>query len=381
MFWVTCNAGHKVERLDEQRGTISCAIPDARETDMEIAARAIGKAHPAYIVAEMSGNHNGDVERAVAIVHAAAAAGADAVKLQTYTADTMTIQADSPQFVVPPGEPWAGRHLYDLYQEAHTPWEWHPRLFEEAKKAGIAAFSTPFDATAVSLLQSLDAPAYKIASFELVDDRLLQAVAATGKPVILSTGMGGLEEIAHAVTILRQAGCQDFVLLRCTSSYPAPYWSLHLSTIPAMAQTFGCPVGLSDHSLGTTAAIVAVTLGACMVEKHLMLSRKDGGVDSHFSLEPEEFAELVHQVRRTEAMLGNPTFGPGLAEEGSILFRRSLYVVRDVEAGDQFTTANVRPIRPGFGLSPRYLDLVLGKRATRGARRGTPLSWDLLTAK
>ncbi len=337
----------------------------------------IGPGNPTYLIAELSGNHNGDLGRALETIAAAAAAGADAIKLQTYTADTITLDADGPDFVVPSG-PWQGRRLHDLYREAHTPWEWHPRLFQAAHEHGLAIFSSPFDDTAVDLLESLDAPAYKIASFELVDDALLRRVARTAKPVILSTGMATLEEIAHAIETLRAAGCPGQVVLRCTSSYPAPDASMHLATMPLLAQALGCPVGLSDHSLGTVAPVVAVTLGACMIEKHFTLSRADGGVDSHFSLEPEEFRALVRDVRRAEAMLGSPGFGPGLAEEGSIVFRRSLYVVEDVKPGETLTPANVRSIRPGFGLSPRFLPLVLGRRVRHQLSRGTPLSWDLL---
>ena len=343
-----------------------------------IGGRLVGRGQPAYLVAELSGNHNGDIERALAIVRAAAAAGANAVKLQTYTAETITIESERPEFIVPGDGPWGGRTLHDLYKEAHTPWDWHPRLFAEARAAGVAVFSTPFDATAVDFLESLGAPAYKVASFELVDDLLLRRIGATGKPVILSTGMASLEEIGHAVGTLRGAGCREMVLLRCTSSYPAPDASMMLASIPVMAEAFGCPVGLSDHSTGTTAPIVAVTLGACLIEKHLTLRRADGGVDSHFSLEPGEFSELVRDLRRAEAMVGAPTFGPGVAEEGNMVFRRSLYAVRDVAKGECFTAQNVRSIRPGFGLSPRYLDIVLGKRAACDIARGTPLSWALL---
>jgi pseudaminic acid synthase len=345
---------------------------------IRIGSRLVGPGHPAYLVAELSANHNGELSRALETIHAAAEAGADAVKFQTYTADTITIRSDRPEFVVGGPGPWAGRTLYDLYQEAHTPWEWHPKLFEEARARGLAAFSTPFDPTAVELLRRLGAPAFKVASFELVDDALLEAVAATGKPVVLSTGMATAEEILHAIGVLRDAGCRELVLLRCTSSYPAPDDAMHLSTIPQLQRMAACPVGLSDHSLGTTAPIVAVTLGGCLIEKHFTLSRKDGGVDSHFSLEPHEFRELVRDVRRVEALLGTPTFGPGIAEEGNVAFRRSLYVVADIPPGGEFTSENVRSIRPGFGLSPKYLALVLGRRAPRRIARGTPLSWDLI---
>ena len=343
-----------------------------------IGRRTVGPGHPAYLVAELSGNHNGDLDRALRTIHAAAEAGADAIKLQTYTADTLTIQSDRPEFVVGGTGPWGGRTLYDLYQEAHTPWEWHPKLFAEARSLGLDVFSTPFDAEAIKLLERLNAPAYKIASFELVDDGLLRQVAATGKPVIMSTGMATVDEISHATAVLSGAGCSEWMLLRCTSSYPAPDAEMNLLTIPVLASTFGCAVGLSDHSMGTEAAVVAVTLGACLIEKHFTLSRSDGGVDSHFSLEPSEFNSLVRDVRRAEAMLGRARLGAGVAEEGNLALRRSLFIVRDVAEGEVFTEASVRSIRPGHGLAPHYLQQVLGKRATRPVRRGTPLTWELV---
>ncbi len=338
----------------------------------------VGPGAPCFVIAELSGNHNGDLGRAVATVHAAKAAGADAIKLQTYTADTITIRSDRPEFVVPGAGPWSGRTLYDLYQEAHTPWAWHERLFAEAAAVGLEIFSSPFDDTAVDLLESLGAPAYKVASFELVDDQLLRRVAGTGKPVVLSTGMASLEEIAHAVETLRTAGCRDLVLLKCTSSYPAPDAAMNLAGLGSLAAIGRCPVGLSDHSLGIVASIVAVTLGAAVIEKHFTLDRSSGGVDSHFSLEPSEFQAMVEAVRRAQTMVGQPTFGPGLAEEGSATFRRSLYVVADVRAGDLLTPKNVRSIRPGFGLSPRYASVVIGRRAAQDAAKGTPVAWGLI---
>jgi pseudaminic acid synthase len=338
----------------------------------------VGPGHPAYLVAELSGNHNRDLGRALELIHAAAEAGANAVKLQTYTADTITIQTNRPEFTITTDGPWRGRTLHDLYDEAHTPWSWHPRLFEEAKTRGLDIFSSPFDPTAVDLLESLETPAYKIASFELVDDALLRKVGGTGKPVILSTGMASLEEIVHAIGVLRAAGCGGVIVLRCTSSYPAPDETMNLATIPLLAQVTGCPVGLSDHSRGTVAPVVAVTLGACLVEKHLTLRRADGGVDSGFSLEPGEFRALVCGVRQAEAMMGEARFGPGVAEEGNATLRRSLYVVEDVPEGGLFTEQNIRSIRPGFGLAPRYLDLILGRRALRPIGRGTPMRWEFL---
>ena len=347
----------------------------------QVGRRTVGAGAPCFIVAELSGNHNGDLGRAVATIEAAADAGAHAIKLQTYTPDTMTIRSNRPEFIVPGNGPWGGRRLWDLYQEAHTPWSWHPRLFDTARRAGLEIFSTPFDATAVSLLESLDAPAYKIASFELGDDALLQRVAATEKPIILSTGMANVEEIGHAVAILQAAGVIDLVVLRCTSSYPAPDAAMHLATLPVLASMTGCPVGLSDHSTGIVAPVVAVTLGAVMIEKHFTLDRTAGGVDSHFSVEPAELKQLVEAVAAAEAMVGKPTFGPGVAEEGSVVFRRSLYVVEDIGAGEPFTERNIRSIRPGHGLSPRYASIVLGRRAAVTVRQGTPLSWDVMAPK
>ena len=338
----------------------------------------VGRGAPCFLIAELSGNHNGDLGRAVATVQAAKAAGAHAIKLQTYTPDTITIRSDRAEFVVPGHGPWGGRTLYDLYQEAHTPWAWHERLFAEAASAGLEIFSSPFDDTAVDLLESLGAPAYKIASFELVDDRLLRRVAATGKPVVVSTGMASVEEVAHAIGVLREAGTGDLVLLKCTSSYPAPDGAMNLAGMAALATIGQCPVGLSDHSLGIVAPVVAVTLGASVIEKHFTLDRSAGGVDSHFSLEPAEFQAMAEAVGRAEAMIGSPRFGPGLAEEGSLTFRRSLYVVNDVAPGDLLTVDNIRSIRPGFGLSPRHASVVLGRRATRPAERGTPVTWELI---
>jgi N-acetylneuraminate synthase len=350
-----------------------------QESFITIGDRRVGAGSPAYIVAELSGNHNGDLGRAVETIHAAADAGADALKLQTYTADTLTINCNRPDFIVGGTGPWAGMSLYELYRVAHTPWEWHRQLFEVAESRGLQIFSTPFDVTAVQFLTDLGAPAFKIASFELVDDALLRAIAATGKPVIASTGMSSLEEIAHAVAVLREAGAGELLMLQCTSSYPAPDGAMHLATLERLAEVTECPVGLSDHSLGSTAAVVAVTLGACFIEKHFTMSRADGGVDSHFSLEPAEFRGLVADVRRAEAMRGVATFGPGVSEEGSAVFRRSLYIVEDVRAGAPLTAQNVRSIRPGFGLAPRYLDTVLGRRAVHDIARGTALSWDAIS--
>lgn len=353
--------------------------PMGQAKRVRVGSKDLGEGLPAYLVAELSANHNGSFERAVETVRAAARSGADAIKLQTYTADTLTIKSDRPDFVVPGTGTWGGRTLYDLYEEAHTPWEWHSPLFEEASRLGLDIFSTPFDDSAVRFLESLGAAAYKIASFELVDDELLAAVAGAAKPVILSTGMATKEEISHAVDVLRRSGADKPILLTCTSSYPAPDDAMNLRTIPALARDTDCLIGLSDHSMGTEAPVVAVALGACMIEKHFTLNRADGGVDNHFSLEPAEFRRMVDDVRRAEAMLGRPTFGGGTAEEGSRVFRRSLYVVTDVAAGETLTRDNVRSIRPGYGLAPRFLPEVLGRRAKRDLERGTAVSWDLLS--
>jgi N-acetylneuraminate synthase len=344
---------------------------------IEIGGRRIGPDEPIYVVAELSANHGHDYERAAQLVRAAAEAGADAIKLQTYTAETMTIDSREPPFVID-GTLWAGRTLYDLYEEAHTPWEWHGPLRDLAAEQGVHLFSTPFDASAVDFLEELGVPAYKIASFEIVDLPLLRRIGATGKPVIASTGMASLGEIEEAVTTLRGAGTTELVLLHAVSAYPAPPESMNLSTIPALAETFGTLVGLSDHTLGTAVPVAARMLGACVVEKHFTLARADGGPDAEFSLEPDEFRAMVDALRVAEAARGRVRFGIEAAESESIVFRRSLFVVEDIAAGEPFTDQNTRVIRPGFGLHPRHLDDVLGRRAARDARRGTPLSWSLV---
>jgi N-acetylneuraminate synthase len=352
-----------------------------RESDsapnlLHLGKRQVGPGHPVYVVAELSANHSGSLETAVELVRAAQAAGADAIKLQTYTADTLTIRCDRPEFRIGGGTLWDGRTLYDLYQEAMTPWEWHAELFTEARRLGIGCFSTPFDASAVDFLEQFNPPAHKIASFELVDHALLRKVAATRRPVILSTGMATLEEISEAVTALRQAGCRELALLKCTSSYPAPAEEANLRTISHLAAAFNCPVGLSDHTLGIACPVVAVSLGACLIEKHFTLSRKTPGPDSAFSLEPAEFAEMVRAIRVAEAALGSVHYGLSPAEEKSRVFRRSLFAVADIAAGESFTEQNVRSIRPGHGLAPRELPKLLGKRAARAIARGEPLSWE-----
>ncbi len=343
---------------------------------LHLGQRQVGPGHPSYLVAELSANHAGKREVALQLVWAAHEAGADAVKLQTYTADTLTIRCDRPEFRIAGGTLWDGRTLYDLYQEAATPWEWHADLFAEARRLGMGCFSTPFDASAVDFLETLNPAAHKIASFELVDHALLRKVAATRRPVILSTGMATLEEITEAVTTLREAGCRELALLKCTSSYPAPAEEANLRTIGHLASTFQCPVGLSDHTLGIACPVAAVALGACLIEKHFVLSRETPGPDSAFSLEPAEFAEMVRAVRAAEAAIGTVHYGLSPAEEKSRVFRRSLFAVADIAAGEQLTEQNVRSIRPGHGLPPKELPRLLGKRASRTIRRGEPLSWD-----
>lgn len=340
--------------------------------------RRIGPGEPAYVVAEMSANHGGKLAHAIDLVRRAAECGADAVKIQTYTADTMTIDCDAPPFRIQGDSLWAGRMLHDLYTEAHTPWQWHPKLKEVADEAGIALFSTPFDVTAVEFLETMDVPAYKVASFELVDLALITRIARTGKPIIMSTGMGSLAEIGDAVEAARAAGNDQLVLLKCTSAYPAPPAEMNLRTIPHLAEAFGVPVGLSDHSMGTAAAVASIALGACVIEKHFCLSRAEGGPDSAFSMEPDELRRLVRDVRTAEAALGRVCYRAGEKESGSRTFRRSLFVVEDVAAGAAFTENNVRSIRPGDGLAPKHLPQIIGRRAARDVARGTPLSWDLV---
>lgn len=344
---------------------------------LRIGSRVVGPGQPVFVIAELSANHRHDFEVARRLVHAAKDAGADAVKLQTYTADTLTIASDAEYFRVR-GTIWDGRTLYDLYQEAYTPWEWHAPLKALAGELGMELFSTPFDTTAVDYLEGLDIPAHKIASFELVDVPLLRAVGRTHKPVILSTGMATRDEIAEAVTTLRDAGCEQLALLKCTSAYPASAEDMDLRTIPDLAQSFGVVVGLSDHSMDVAVPVAAVSLGAAIVEKHLTLSRRDPGPDSAFSLEPGEFRTMVDAVRTAERALGGVRYGPTAHEHGSLTFRRSLFVVADVDEGQAFTPENVRSIRPADGLHPRALDEVLGRRATRAIARGTPLRWDLV---
>lgn len=346
---------------------------------IHIGGREVGPGARPYLIAEMSGNHNQSIDRAMEIVDAAAASGADAIKLQTYTADTMTLNVTMPGFVIDdPKSLWNGRQLYDLYDEAHTPWEWHGPIMERAAKHGMACFSSPFDDTAVDFLESLNAPAYKIASFEATDLPLITKVAKTGKPLIISTGMASLAEIDDAVRTAKAAGNDQIILLKCTSTYPATPENTNICTIPVMRESFGVAVGLSDHTMGTGVSVAAVGLGAVLIEKHFTLARADGGVDSTFSMEPAEFARLREEADRAWQAIGQVTFGGTKAEENSRAFRRSLYVGKDMAEGDVFTAENLRIIRPGYGLSPKFYEEMLGKRIRRAAVAGTPVNWDLL---
>jgi N-acetylneuraminate synthase len=349
-----------------------------QDGSITIGTRRIAAGQPVYVIAELSANHNQDLNQALRLVRAAKDAGADAIKLQTYTPDTLTIPCDREWFRIAGGTLWDGRTLYDLYTQAFTPWEWHPKLQAEAHALGLDFFSTAFDATAVEFLESLGVPAYKIASFENGDLPLIERVAQTGKPVIISTGMAGLETIAEAVAAARAAGAAGVALLKCTSAYPAPPESMNLRTIPHLAETFHTLVGLSDHTLAPTVPVAAVALGACIVEKHLTLARSVPGPDSAFSLEPAEFRAMVQAVRTAEKALGVVTYGTAAPEEKSRVFRRSLFVVRDVKQGERFTEANVRSIRPGHGLAPKHWKEVLGRTAAADIARGTPLAWDLI---
>jgi len=345
--------------------------------EIEIAGRKVGPAHEPFVICELSGNHNGDLARALALIDAAAATGCDAIKIQTYTADTITMDVDRPEFRIQGGL-WDGRSLYELYQEAQTPYEWHAALFERARELGVILFSTPFDETAVDLLDGLGAPAFKIASFEAVDLPLVRYAAARGKPLIISTGMANLSEIEAARAAALQAGAAGVALLHCVSSYPAELSDANVRTVADMAARFDGPVGLSDHTHGSAASVAAVALGACVIEKHFTLARADGGPDAAFSLEPAEFTALVRDCKDAWRALGRAHYDVLGAERGNLQFRRSLYVAADVAPGAPLTRANVRSIRPGLGLSPEHLDAVLGRPAARALKRGEPLAWDMV---
>ena len=346
-------------------------------TPINIAGRRIGADHEPFVICELSGNHNGSLERALAMIDAAAATGADAIKIQSYTPDTMTIDHEGPQFQITGGL-WHGRGLYDLYREAHTPFEWHAAMFERARQRGVTMFSTPFDETSADLLEGLGAPAYKVASFEAVDLPLIAHVARKGKPMIISTGMANRAEIGEAVATARDNGCSDIVLLHCVSAYPAPVEEANVRTVPLLAETFGCVAGLSDHTPGTAAAVASVALGGAVIEKHFTLARSDGGPDAAFSMEPAEFAALVKDCKNAWRALGTAGFDLLGSERASLVFRRSLYVVADIARGEEITVRNVRSIRPGHGMAPKHLPEVLGRVAARDLKRGEALTADMI---
>jgi len=347
--------------------------------NITLGGREVGINCPPFIIAELSGNHNQSLSKALMLVDEAAKAGADAIKLQTYTAATMTINSVGDEFFIrDEGNLWKGKTLYELYDRAHTPWEWHEAIFRKAESLGLVAFSSPFDVTAVDFLESLDVPCYKIASFEIVDTALIQRVAETGKPVIMSTGMASLAEIEEAVKIATEAGCRQLILLKCTSSYPALAEDANVATIPHMKELFTCHVGLSDHTVGIGVSIAAVVEGAAIVEKHLTLSRSNGGVDSAFSMEPSEFKLLVEESRRAWLAIGNVTYGPTDNELDSLKFRRSLYIVKDILAGETLTEENLKSIRPGLGLSPKYYRQLIGKKVKANLKSGTAMNWSLI---
>ena len=344
---------------------------------IKIDGRPIGPDHPPYVVAEMSGNHNGDIGRALALLEAAAEAGVDAVKIQTYTAETITLDYDGPGFIIDGGL-WRGRTLFDLYEEAHTPWAWHEMLFEKARDLDITIFSSPFDNTAVDLLRELEAPAFKIASFEMIDHPLIEYCAAAHKPLIISTGIANKDEISEAIEAAHRGGCEEIILLHCVSGYPTKPKDANLRTIIDLMESFDIVPGLSDHTHGITVSVAAIGLGACFIEKHFTLSRADGGPDSQFSLEPEELKELVNGCHTAWQALGQIHYDLKVSEKGNQTFRRSLYVVADIASGEEFTGQNIRSIRPGFGMEPKFLAKVLGRHATRDLKRGEPLSWDMV---
>jgi len=347
--------------------------------EIKIESIRIGAAHPPFVIAEMSGNHGQDMNKALRLVDAAAQAGAHALKLQTYTADTMTLDIEEGEFFIDdPANPWRGQSLHTLYQQAYTPWEWHAPLFERARSQGMVAFSTPFDASSVEFLETLDVPCYKIASFENGDIPLIQQVAATGKPIIMSTGTATLDELTDAVSAARNAGCKDLILLKCTSNYPANPEDANLKTLPFLEERFDCVTGVSDHTLGTVVPVASVALGGRVIEKHLTLDRAEKEIDAAFSLEPREFKELVQQTRLAWLALGTVCCEPSERERASRRHRRSLYIVKDIKAGQKFTPSHLRAIRPGAGLPPKHIDHVVGAIAALDAERGTPLSWKLV---
>ncbi len=347
------------------------------KSEIIIDGRKIGPDHPPYIIAELSANHNGDINRAFQIMEEAKKAGADAIKLQTYTHDTITIDCDSEEFQIHGGL-WDGQTLYELYKGAHMPWDWHKPLFEKAKELGITIFSSPFDFSAVDLLEELDAPAYKIASFEVIDLPLIKRVAQTGKPMIISTGMANEEEIAEAIETARDNGCEDLVVLHCVSGYPAPAEQYNLKTIADISERFGVLSGLSDHTIDNATAVASVTLGACLIEKHVTMDRNGGGADDSFSLEPKELQALCRDTKTAWLAMGKVNYERTEAEKGNVKFRRSLYIVKDIEAGEVLTEAHVRSIRPGFGLAPKYYDSVIGKKVKQSLQKGTALKFKFL---
>ncbi len=348
---------------------------------IEISGRKIGPGFPAYVIAELSANHHQQLRVATRLIHEAKNAGADAVKIQTYTADSLTLDCRNRYFKIGGGTLWDGHTLYDLYKDAYTPWEWHPKLKKVAEKLGLGFFSSPFDFVAIDFLENLKMPAYKVASFEIVDLPLIQKMARTGKPIILSTGMASFKEIADAVKAAREVGAKQIALLKCCSAYPAPSSEMNIKTITHMQKAFKVPVGISDHTLGIEVPVSAVALGACIVEKHFILSRKEKGPDNAFSLEPVEFAAMVKGIRIAEKAVGKVQYGPTAHEKSSLPFRRSLFVVESVTKGEVLTAANVRSIRPAHGLPPKYLPEIVGRRAQRNIKRGTPLKWDHLAPK
>lgn len=347
--------------------------------EIKVLDKVVGSAHKPFIIAEMSGNHNQSLDRALEIVEAAAKAGVDALKIQTYTADTMTLDVEEGEFFIKDKNSlWKGKSLYKLYEEAYTPWEWHQPIFDRARELGMIPFSSPFDETAVDFLEELDVPLYKIASFENTDIPLIKKVASTGKPMIISTGMATVAELDETVRTAREYGCKDLILLKCTSTYPASPENTNIITIPHMRELFNVQVGLSDHTMGTGVAVASVALGATVIEKHFTLDRADGGVDSAFSMEPGEMKALVRETERAWQSLGKITYGPTEKEKGSLKFRRSIYAIKNIKAGEEFTPENIRVIRPGHGLEPKYFEKILGRRANKSISKGTPLSLDFL---